>query len=209
MAEAIQRLENGLAFVQDELVPELAIGLVTLADARTARMSELLDLLDRDARDVVLLGFSWRMVLPMGSGSMAWEDARMPMHDRERLKMPQVVRLLVKQACSSGSWQPDRVLNRTSPLLDDDAGRMEQLCSTILQYAPGQVISANELRAAFRETGIQRPMDTLIAHWKGAGVISPRLSSLSSVSAHRSPLYELNPSVFLAVSSHDVEKGHP
>ncbi len=70
--------------------------------------------------------------------------------------------------------------------------------SNIREYAPGLVISANELRAAFREAGLECSMDTLIAHWKGAGVISPRLSSMSSVNVHRSPLYELNPSVFHA-----------
>jgi hypothetical protein len=73
--------------------------------------------------------------------------------------------------------------------------------SCIRQYAPGSVISGNEIGAALREAGIEANLDTLVAHWKGAGVISPRLSSLRGVAAHRSPQYEINPSVFLLKES--------
>jgi hypothetical protein len=200
VAEDIQLLEKSLAFVQDDLASELALALLSLADSESVSVAELEELLDQEALEVVLLGFTWRMILPVsgGSGTMAWEDARIPVHDGSRLKMPEVVRLLVRQACSSGQWQPDRVLDRTSPLLAGQSSCLPGLRSNIRQYAPGQVISANELRAAFREAGLDLPMDSLVAHWKGAGVLSPRLSSLSSVSTHRSPQYELNPSVFRA-----------
>jgi len=201
VVEDIQRLERSLSFVQDEHVPELAIALISLAGSGSVSVAELEDLVGQETLEVVLLGFSWRMLLSMSgsSGTMAWEDARVPMHGGARLKMPEVVRLLVRQSCSSGQWQPDRVLEGTSPLLVNHSSCLPGLRSNIRQYAPGQVISAYELRAASREAGLDLSMDTLIAHWKGAGVISPRLSSWSPVAAHRSPLYELNPSVFQGI----------
>ncbi len=61
------------------------------------------------------------------------------------------------------------------------------------QYSPGNVISVNRIGATLKEAGVDCNLDALIAHWKGFGIISLRLSSLRSVKVNRSPMYEINP----------------
>jgi hypothetical protein len=198
----MHRLEEALAFVEDDLVPELALALFTCRQAEITSVSELEEVLDRDTQEVLLLGVTWRLILPLASGrsSLAWEEAPLSMGYGLRLKMPAVVRHLVEEAGKSGLWRPEEVLGRTSPLLPQEPEPLAELMSCIRQYAPGSVISGNEIGAALREVGIEASLDTLIAHWKGAGVMSPRLSSLRGIAAHRSPQYEINPSIFSSKS---------
>jgi len=203
LAEDIQRLEESLSFIDDELVAELAIALICMAEAEAASRAELEDVLGPETGEVVLLGFIWRLFLPSApaGGSLAWEDARAPLEATAKLRLPSIVGHLVGLARRSGSWRPDQVLPQSSYLLPEEPERLASLMVRITEYAPGGVISANQLGAALHETGLECSLDTLIAHWKGAGVISPRLSSVRSVADHRSPLYEINPSVFIRLGA--------
>ena len=198
-AEFMQSLEKSLAFLEDDLLPELAVALFTCWQSEPTSIAELEELLDTETQEVVLLAVAWRLLVPLASArsSLAWEEAPLRMEGDLRLKMPAVIRHLVGEAGQSGVWRPERALPLTSPLLPREPERLARLISYISQYAPGGILSGNALGAAFREAGIEASLDTLIAHWKGAGVISPRLSSLRSAAAHRSPQYEVNPSVFV------------
>jgi len=196
--EDVFRLEHALGFIHDEYIHELSIALMQLLDSEKALVSDLEEILGGDAYEVVLLGFTWRLILPRApaGGSMAWEDAQPPLDGQSGLKLPLVIEKLVRSAAKSGHWSPRGVLPETSPLLPDSPEIITWLLQFVQEYAQGQVIGANELRAAFSEAGAKCDLDALIAHWKGAGVLSPRLSSLKSVADHRSPVYELNPAVF-------------
>lgn len=198
-ATDIANLEKGLEFIEDQYIHELSIALIQYLDTAQVSVADLQYTLgDKEAQEVLLLGFDWRLILPFTSGSMAWEDSNPSLDSRASLKVPQVVRLLVQKARKSGFWRPALVLPETSPLLPRDTEIAAKLLEYIFEYAPGHMIGANELGAAFWEAGMDLNLDALIAHWKGAGVISPRMSSLSSVAARRSPVYELHPAVFVA-----------
>ena len=52
-------------------------------------------------------------------------------------------------------------------------------------------------RKYVRELDLEDKVDSLIAELKGTGVMSPKLGSLIEVIRQGSPIYELNPSLFV------------
>ncbi len=199
MWEEISRLEKALAFIDEDLEHELSLALITLLYSKNPTVGEVEDLLGTQAYEVVLLGFTWRLILPhaAGDGSMAWEDASLPLERSGGLKLPQIGKILTQQAAKSGFWITTRALMQSSPLLPRDAKTVANLGNNIVQYSPGGVISANEIKAALAEAGIDCSLDALIVQWKSAGAISPRLSCLKSVTNHRSPVYEVHPALYV------------
>lgn len=201
LAWEVFNLEQALGFVQEEaLVPALALALHHMQSSARCSIAELQEILDQELPEVLNLALDWRMLLPAGSAesNLAWEDLRLDMLSAQKIQIPAVIQLLSTRAARSATWQPELALSGTSEQLGEDRHQLLRLIDYARQYAPGRVLSANQLKACLWEAGLSCNLDALIVEWKAAGVISPRLSSLRSVCAHRSPVYELNPSVFLA-----------
>jgi len=57
-------------------------------------------------------------------------------------------------------------------------------------------VNALEIQAVCSEAGLGDRVDTLIAVFKGSGIMSPKLAPLAEVTRTGSPIYELNPCVF-------------
>ncbi|MDZ7759253.1 MAG: hypothetical protein U5L00_03230 [Desulfovermiculus sp.] len=199
LAEDIHRLEQALAFIHDEAVPELVLALSCFGEAQALPQDEITQVLEDDTADVLLVAFSWRLLLPAPSprSSMAWEELAPDMRTSTVWKQPAVIGRLVRAACTTGSWLPRQVLPQCSSILPNEPERIESFLDYARQYAPGCEISANLLRAALREAGIHADLERLIIDFKAAGVLSPKLSSLSDTARHASPLYEINPAVFI------------
>jgi hypothetical protein len=198
MAEDILHLEQALVFIHDLTVPELALALTCFRENRALSLGELAQVLEDDTADVLLVAFSWRLLLPAPSSrsSMAWEELAPDMRTFAIWKQPAVIGRLVQTASTTGSWLPHRVLPQCSSTLPNEPERTERFLDYARQYAPGAEISANLLRAALGEAGIRADLEKLIIDFKAAGVISPKLASLSDTARHASPLYEINPAVF-------------
>ena len=198
MAENIHCLEQALAFIHDLTVPELALALTCFRENRALSPGELAQVLEDDTADVLLVAFSWRLLLPAPSSrsSMAWEELAPDMRAFAAWKQPAVIGRLVQAACTTGSWLPRQVLPQCSSTLPNQPERLENFLVFVRQYAPGGKISANLLRAALGEAGIRADLEKLIIDFKAAGVLSPKLSSLTNTARHASPLYEINPAVF-------------
>ncbi|MEA3361430.1 MAG: hypothetical protein U9R17_18770 [Thermodesulfobacteriota bacterium] len=58
------------------------------------------------------------------------------------------------------------------------------------------IVNANQIKKACMEFSLINRVDGLIAELKGAGFMSPKLSSLVEASMLGTPIYELNPSLF-------------
>ncbi|MFO7877763.1 MAG: hypothetical protein R6U55_14400 [Desulfovermiculus sp.] len=199
MAEDIHALEQALSFVQHEESHDLALALSCFHNIQALPQAEIEQVLEQDTMEVLLTAFSWRLLIPAPGprASMAWEEAEAVMHPQTVWKQPPVISHLVQRACTTGCWQPERTLPLTSSTLAHNLEAMTDFIECTRQYAPGYVLSANLLRAALHEAGIHPDLEKVIIDFKAAGVLSPRLSSLSDAARHRSPLYEINPSVFI------------
>lgn len=198
-AEDIHSLEQALSFVQQDDAHELALVLACFRQVHALPQAEIEQVLEQDTGEVLLTAFSWRLLIPAPGprASMAWEEAEAVMHHRTVWKQPPVISHLVQRACTTGCWQPERTLPFTSSTMTLNLKAMTDFIEYTRQYAPGYIISANLLRAALHESGIDPDLEKVIIDFKAAGVLSPRLSSLSDAARHRSPLYEINPSVFI------------
>jgi hypothetical protein len=197
-AEKIHLLEQALGFVQQDAQHELALALVSFQGSSYITPEELANILDQETSDVLLLAFSWRMIMPalQNRASLAWEEAQADLGPAAHWKMLPIISHLVRAACSTGCWQPKRCLPQACTALGHTLQRIESFISFVRQYAPGLVISANALHAALREARIPADPEKLIIDCKAAGVLSPRLSSFQDTAHHASPLYEINPCVF-------------
>ncbi|HIH96209.1 MAG TPA: hypothetical protein HA348_01745 [Thermoplasmata archaeon] len=58
-------------------------------------------------------------------------------------------------------------------------------------------VNAIQIKKICRELDLEDKVDSLIAELKGSGVMSPKLGSLIEVMKEGSPVYELNPSLFV------------
>jgi len=78
---------------------------------------------------------------------------------------------------------------------------MPKLIEGLEEQAENHRIAATKIKKIFSESGLGERVDTLIAELKAAGVMSPKLGSLAEVTRAGSPLYELNPSLFIRKAS--------
>ena len=75
--------------------------------------------------------------------------------------------------------------------------QMPELVAELGEQARHYQISAVEIRQICARVSLGDKIDVLIAELKAAGVMSPNLGSLAEVARAGSPLYELNPSLFV------------
>ena len=75
--------------------------------------------------------------------------------------------------------------------------RMPKLVERLQEKAKDYRISAAQIKKACIELGLGDRVDMLIAELKGSGVMSPKLGSFAEVNREGSPLYELNPTLYM------------
>jgi hypothetical protein len=163
------------------------------------------ELIDADPEEALLAAEEWRLLLPSRTAkSMAWEDRLLILQEGELFEMPNIIIRLVKDALASAIWRTEEMLRQLFQEMGDPAWNLiPQIFATIAQTATNNTISGNKITKVCLDFGFSNKADWLIAELKGAGAISPKLSSPSDVMKAGSPLYELNPSLthpFRAVS---------
>ncbi len=167
-------------------------------ESGTVSWEEVEEISGENAEEVLLLACEWRLLLPVRTSKCGeWDDRVLMAKPGEVFEMPNVSRLLVKNACCTGEW------DAAQSIADyfQDAGepqwrQIPALVRRINEGCPSVGIDARQIKVACREMGFGERIDTMIAILKGAGVISPKLGSLSRVTRTQTPLYELNPSLF-------------
>ena len=112
--------------------------------------------------------------------------------------MPNVVRYLVQNASKTGHWAPLMAIAEVFKEIDEPAWQqIPELIAELGEQARHYQISAVEIRQICAGVGLGDKVDLLIAELKATGVMSPKLGLLAEVSRAGSPLYELNPSLFM------------
>ena len=206
----MNKLEKALSKLlkNSELTSCLATVLAQASRENTISYTEVKKIAGDDAEDVLLLGDKWRLLLPVRTlKTAAWEDRLLLCKPGESYEVPNIVRCLVEDARTTGSWDPEHAITELFEEMGEPAWeKMSKLIGRLEEQGEHFRIAAVQITKTCRELGLGNRVDTLIAELKGSGVMSPKLGSLAEVLGEGSPLYELNPSVFM---KRDGNKGNP
>ena len=197
----MNNLENALLGLLKN--SELAGCLASVLDraSKMGRISyrEVDKLVNENAEDVLLLGNEWRLLLPVRTiKSAAWEDRLLLCKSGESYEVPNIVRYLSEDASKTGYWNPaDSITSLFMEMGEPAWQRMPKLVERLQEKAKDYRISAAQIKKACIELGLGDRVDMLIAELKGSGVMSPKLGSFAEVNREGSPLYELNPTLYM------------
>ena len=183
----------------DDLTSRLASVLDHASKRGGISYREIDKIVNDNAEDVLLLGNEWRLLLPVRTvKSAAWEDRLLLCEPGESYEVPNIVRCLVEEASTTGCWDPEHAIMELFKEMGEPAWeKMPKLIERLGEQAEDYRIAAVQIKKTCSELGLEDRVDTLIAALKGSGVISPKLGSLTEVIREGSPLYELNPSLFM------------
>jgi hypothetical protein len=197
----MNNLENALRWLlkSSELASCLALVLGRASKMGRISYQEVDKVVNDKAEDVLLLGSEWRLLLPVRTvKSAAWEDRLLLCKPEESYEVPNIIRYIVEGAGKTGYWNTADAIIRLFKEMGEPAWeRMPKLIERLGEKAIDHRISAAKIRKTCIELGMENRVDMLIAELKGSGVMSPKLGSFAEVNREGSPLYELNPSLYI------------
>jgi len=158
-------------------------------------------LLGDEADEAVLAANYLRLLIPVRStnDSMNWSDAVLLLQPGEIYKMPNIVRHLVADASITGIWDPEgAVRTLLQEMGEPDWNLIPALVRKVCAEAIAYKINGFKLDRMCREAGLGSKVGAMILELKGAGIISPKLDDFAEVQNARSPIYEVNRSLFLS-----------
>lgn len=197
----MNKLEKALSKLlkHGELTGHLASVLVKASKRGSISYREVDKIVNDNAEDVFLLGNEWRLLLPVRTvKSAAWEDRLLLCKPGESYEVPNIARYLVGEATKTGRWDPERAITKIFKEMGEPAWeRMPKLVERLEEQARDYRVTASQIKKICIELGLGDRVDALIAELKASGVMSPKLGSIAEVSREGTPIYELNPSLFM------------
>lgn len=183
------------------LTNRLACVLSLASECSTVSFEQIEEITGNDTEDVLLLSWEWRLLIPVRTFSChEWDHRIQLMQSGETYEMPNVSRLLVQFAAKTGKWDSTQAITEFFKISGaSQYTQIPRLVERMREGCPAIGINARQIRIACLEMGFGEQTDTLIAILKGAGVMSPKLGSLAQVTRTRTPLYELNPCLFVEI----------
>jgi len=195
-----KQIEKALSSFLREYVSSLARILNAAVEKRRISYEEIEKLIAprEDIEEVLLLGYDWRILLPVRSSkSMEWGDRVLLPLPGEIYELPNVVRYLVWEAAGSGIWEPERAVAVVAREMGEPAwAQVPRLVEILEDNAKGMHVTAVQIKKACRALDLEDRVDSLIADLKACGILSPALGYLPEAAKKRTPVYELNPSLF-------------
>jgi hypothetical protein len=196
----MKELEQALSALvgAGNLTGKLALILMCASESGTISYQKAEEIAGDDTEDALLTGLEWKLLIPVRTSRCGeWDDRLFMAEPGEVYEMPNVSRLLVKNACCTGKWDSAQSIADFFESAGEPQWRLiPALVRRMREGCPAVGINARQLKVACREMGFGERTDTLIAILKGAGVISPKLGSLAHVTRTQTPLYEMNPCLF-------------
>lgn len=197
----MNNLENALSGLlrNSDLLSCLASVLDLASQKGNISYQEVNKIVDDRAEDILLLGNELRLLLPVRTAkSAAWEDRLLLCKSGESYEVPNIIRYIVEEADNTGCWNPaDAISKLFKEIGEPDWEKIPILIERLGEKSDGYRISAAKIRKICAELGLANRVDMLIAELKGSGVMSPKLGSFAEVNREGSPLYELNPSIYV------------
>jgi len=194
-------LERALKTILEDAELAASLAAVLAYACKTGRISynEVTKIVHDKCDETLLFGNRWRLLIPTKvDKSSAWEDRMLQCNLGESYVLPNVVLHLVQNASRTGRWDPMVAIAEIFKELGEEVlPQVPELVAELGEQARDGQISAVQIRETCIRAGLRDKVDVLIAGLKAAGVMSPKLSSLAEVTRAGSPLYELNPSLFI------------
>ncbi|MEJ2429608.1 MAG: hypothetical protein P8075_11920 [Deltaproteobacteria bacterium] len=181
-----------------ELTDSLAQILICATKKGRVTFHEVTKTIGDNAEEGLLMGYEWRLILPMRTRrTSSWEDRLLLFSPVELFEVPNVVRYLVENASKTGLWEPGVALADLFREMGDPHWNMiPRLVERLGDRSKNYRITAIQIKEICSGLGLGHRVDALIVELKGSGVISPKLRSPAEVSRAGAVIFELNPSLF-------------
>jgi len=197
----MNKLEKALSKLLEhgELTSRLASVLAHASKRGSISYREVDKIVNDNAEDILLLGNEWRLLLPVRTvKSAAWEDRLLLCEPGESYEVPNIARYLVEEATKTRRWDPERAITKIfKEMGEPNWEQIPKLVERLEEQARDYRITATQIKITCNELSLEDRVDALIAELKGSGVMSPKLGSIAEVSRTGTPIYELNPSLFV------------
>ena len=186
----------------DPLLPCLAEVLQKCRSRQGTKFSEICETAGTDARELLLLAWDFRLLLPRRSSQCAeWDDRIMRFEPEEIYDTVNIVDHLLSIAAETGAWNVDAAAADLYKRMGEaEYRKMPALIRRITQLSANGAITAAKIHSACLRTGITNRTGAMIAILKGGGIISPKLMSSSPKEKSGSPVYELHPAISEALT---------
>lgn len=180
-----------------ELTSSLAQILTYVSKKGRVTFHEVEETVGDNAKEVLLLGNEWRLILPMRTRrTSAWEDRLLLFDPVELYEVPNIVRYLVENGSETGLWEPRVALCELFREMGDPHWNIiPRLVEKLWEQSKNYRITAIQIKKICGGLGLGDRVDALIVELKGSGVISPKLRSPAEVSRAGAVIFELNPSL--------------
>jgi len=196
----MNKLKDALtSFMKADDAAQIAQILYMLVTSGKASYEEIKAIIGDTVEDVLMLGYGWRLLLPMAASKAGdWEDRILVAHPGEIYHTTNVVKHLVRDASETGRWDPETAVTKAfKDIGEPEIEKIQTLVARIGSEAKGRRISGIQIKRLCIELGLGDRVDPLLSELKACGIISPKLSSLTDPSRIGTPIYELNPSLFV------------
>jgi len=196
----MNRLQKALGgFLNGEDAHKLAQLLEKAVKTGRVSYEEARRVINGDPEDVLILGYGWRLLLPIRAARTGdWEDRLLIPQPGQEYEMPNVAKHLVESAKETGNWDPEKaVVEVFENIGDPDSDKMPILVGRMASEVKGHRINGIQIKRICTELGLGDRVDPLVSELKACGIMSPKLSSLTEASREGSPIYELNPSLLV------------
>ena len=180
-----------------ELTGSLAQILTCVSKKGRVTFHEVEETVGDDAEEILLLGYEWRLILPLRTRrTSSWEDRLLLFNPVELYEIPNIVRCLGKKACETGLWEPGVAISELFREMGDPHWNIiPRLVEKLWERSKNYRITAIQIKEICSGLGLGDRVDSLIVELKGSGVISPKLRSPAEVSRAGAVIFELNPSL--------------
>jgi hypothetical protein len=195
-----QNLEAALSsFLKADDAAKIAQLLELAVIDSKASYEEAKAVIGEDIEEVLILSYGWRLLLPVRAAKAGdWEDRILVAHPGEIYHTTNVVKHLVRNASETGRWDPETAITEAfKDIGEPEINKVRDLVAMIGYEAKARRISGVQIKRLCIELGLGDRVDPLVSELKACGIISPKLSSLTDPSRVGTPIYELNPSLFV------------
>ncbi len=136
---------------------------------------EEIDIVDSQKKDLILLAFEERILIPVKSRSgPAWEDKILDFRKEGRYFIPPVVKAIVDTMCETGVPSCDTAVRKTlTNVTQEDRSGFIKLLQTIMKHAGNYTFEAGLLEIFFREAAMDGDLHDIIDIFVIYGIMSP------------------------------------
>ncbi len=196
----MNKLQKALCgFLNSDDAKKLAQVLQEVLKTGTISYEEAQRIIGGDPEDILTLGYGWRLLLPVRAAKGGdWEDRMLIPQPGEIYQMPNVAKHLAENANRTGHWDPEKaIIEVFRKIGEPDSDKMPVLVARMASKVKGRRINGVKIKKLCAELGLEKRVDPLVSELKACGILSHKLSALTEASRQGSPIYELNPSLFV------------